>query len=63
MTLGEDDKAIADYSQAIALNPQSAKAYYNRAFAWTNKGDEESAVKDFVTALRLDPSVADLNIQ
>ena len=30
---GKYEKAIQDYSKAIKLNPQGAKAYYNRGVA------------------------------
>ena len=35
---GEYDKAIADYTEAIRLDPKSPKAYYNRAAAYDRKG-------------------------
>ena len=36
---GECDKAIADFTEAIRLDPQSASAYYDRGRAWAEKGD------------------------
>ncbi len=39
MTKGELDRAIADYSLAIAFDSQSAIAYYNRSCARQLKGD------------------------
>ena len=34
----EYDRAIADCTEAIQLNPQSAKAFNNRGSAWTREG-------------------------
>ncbi len=34
---GEHDRAIADYAEAIRLDPKSAKAYYNRGIAYDHK--------------------------
>lgn len=31
---GEFDKAVADYTLAIKLNPSHCRAYYNRAFSY-----------------------------
>ncbi len=35
---GEYDKAIADFTEAIRLDPKDARAYYNRGVAWTGEG-------------------------
>ena len=56
---GEYDKAIADYTEAIKLDPKDAMAcfvaYYNRGVAYGKKGDSEKAVADYTEAIRLDP--------
>lgn len=52
------DEAIAAYSQAIALNPQDAKAYNNRGVAHVNTRRFNQAVEDFNTAIRLHPNYA-----
>jgi tetratricopeptide (TPR) repeat protein len=44
------DKAIADYYQAIRLNPNIAIFYYNRGAAWQAKGDKTKANADFEKA-------------
>jgi predicted negative regulator of RcsB-dependent stress response len=53
--LGLDDKqgAIADYSQAIAINPQKANAYHNRGNAKVGLGDKQGACSDFKKAASL----------
>ena len=51
--LGVIDKAIADYSDAIANKPGFPAAYYNRGFALDTKGEQASAVADFRAARNL----------
>ena len=43
--------AIADFTQAIRLNPNLSKAYYYRGLAYSSLGDDSSAVRDFVGSL------------
>jgi tetratricopeptide (TPR) repeat protein len=46
--------AVAEYSQAIAINPKLAQAYYNRGIAKREKlNDKPGAIKDFKVAARL----------
>lgn len=52
---GKWDKALAGFTAAIALNPQSALAFYNRGNVHYAKGDFAAAVADFTEALRLNP--------
>jgi Flp pilus assembly protein TadD len=40
-------QAIADLTEAIRLNPNSAKAYYNRALAYQQRGQTVEAQRDF----------------
>ena len=54
--MGEFDRAIADFSAAIALNPNDAIAHYNRGNAYENKGDREQAIVDYRKALEINPS-------
>lgn len=49
------DKAIADFSAAIALEPTVAKHFYNRGVARLQKGESAGALADFDHALKLDP--------
>jgi hypothetical protein len=41
---GELDRAIADFTQAIRLNPKDALAYSNRGLTWADKGDFDRAI-------------------
>lgn len=62
-TIGrEDDKAIEEYTQAIALNPDYAEAYtyrgaayYNRGTFSSDPGQYELAVKDFRKVVAMKP--------
>ena len=36
---GEYDKAIADYNQALTIDPKDADAYYNRGNAWEKRAN------------------------
>ncbi len=49
---------IADYSEAIRLNPHVAVAYYNRGLSLYQQGDYDGAIVDYNDALRLDPQYA-----
>jgi lipoprotein NlpI len=56
---GEYDRAMADYNEAIRLDPKYANAYNNRASAWSEKGDFDRAIGDYSEAIRLNPKYAD----
>ncbi len=48
------DSAIADFTEAIRLDPKSVNAYTNRANAYTGKGDYDLSIADTTEAIRLD---------
>ena len=50
--------ALADYDQAIALNPQDATAYNNRGIARADQGDLAGALADYDQAIALNPQDA-----
>ncbi len=52
---GEYDKAIADFNQALAIDPKIASAYTARGNAWFDKGKLDKALADFNQALAIDP--------
>jgi lipoprotein NlpI len=53
---GRSDLAIADFDQAILLDPDYAHAYYNRGnFYGDDKGDAARAIADLSEAIRLNP--------
>ena len=47
------DGALADYSQAIQLNPQYGLAYRKRGNAKRQKGDVDGAIADLDRAIEL----------
>ena len=60
--IGDYDNAIADYTQAIKLNPvYNVIAYFSRGTAYSAKGDIDSAIDDYTTALGMDPMRIDPN--
>lgn len=52
---GDLDGALADYAEAIRLNPDDPFAFNNRANTRRDKGDLDGAIADYTEALRVDP--------
>jgi lipoprotein NlpI len=52
------DRAIADYNQAIQVDPKFVDAYYFRGVAYENKEDYDRAFVDFTHTIELDPKYA-----
>jgi len=50
------DRAIADDSRALQLDPTLADVFNARGELWLKKGDKPKAVQDFGAALRIDPN-------
>jgi tetratricopeptide (TPR) repeat protein len=55
---GDYDRAIAEYSIAIKVDPTRTESYVKRGLAWSHKGDYARAIADFERALKLDPTLA-----
>jgi tetratricopeptide (TPR) repeat protein len=53
----EFERAIADYDQAITLNPKYAAAFYNRGLTKQKKGDTEGSDADIAQARQLQPGI------
>jgi tetratricopeptide (TPR) repeat protein len=54
---GDRDRAMADYNEAIRLDPGNANAS-NRGAIRNAKGDRDGAIADFNEGGRLDPNNA-----
>jgi tetratricopeptide (TPR) repeat protein len=52
---GDCDKAIANYTRALEIDPKLAEAYNNRAYVYMVKKDYASALSDLDRALQLRP--------
>jgi tetratricopeptide (TPR) repeat protein len=49
---------VADYSLAIELKPENARAFNNRAMAYLAMGKPDKALKDAEKAVKLLPNLA-----
>jgi lipoprotein NlpI len=55
---GDFAAAIADYDEALKLDPKNARALANRGTAHSDKGDADAAIADFDEAIKRDPRLA-----
>ncbi|WP_293130282.1 tetratricopeptide repeat protein [Microcoleus sp. bin38.metabat.b11b12b14.051] len=53
---GDKTGAIADYTQAIALNASDAETFYKRANVRYDTGAIEPAIQDYTEAIKVNPS-------
>src|SRR6516164_2368282 len=52
---GDLERALADFTKAIAIDPKVARAYTNRGLVLKTKGDLDRAIADYDKAIELDP--------
>jgi Flp pilus assembly protein TadD len=57
--MGDADKALADLTEFLRLNPKYAAAYGDRALAHFAKGNHAKAIADLAEAIRIDPKMAE----
>jgi len=50
------EEALAEYSRAIALQPNNVDAYHNRGVIRANNKDFAGAIVDFTSAIKISPS-------
>src|SRR5262249_41954788 len=53
--LHEPDKAVADFSEAIRLDPKNAAIFANRGNAYRHLGSWDKAIADYSKAIALSP--------
>ena len=51
---GNCDKAIADYTEAIRIDPARADAFCGRGMAYAREADFDKAIADYTEAIRLE---------
>jgi len=54
---GDTARALADYNQAIAIDPGKALYFYNRGYFYYRQNDNDHADADFAQTVSLDPSI------
>lgn len=54
---GELEKAIAEYKQALAINPKSAQIHHSLGFDLAQKGELNDAIAEYRAAIQLDPTL------
>jgi tetratricopeptide (TPR) repeat protein len=52
---GELDRAIADYTEALKIDPTHLTAYRNRGIAFEHKGDLDRAIADYDEVIKIKP--------
>ena len=57
---GDFDHAIADFAQAIRLNPNLPQSFYDRGRAYLAKKDYGRAIQDFNQTIRLNPDIPEV---
>jgi tetratricopeptide (TPR) repeat protein len=55
---GYDEMALADFDEAIRLNPNNAAVLTSRGNLYGDKGDNDKAIADYDAAIKLDPKLA-----
>ncbi|MFN7383050.1 MAG: tetratricopeptide repeat protein [Dolichospermum sp.] len=60
--LKDKQKAIADYTQAIKINPKDADAYIGRGNVRNELGNKQGTIDDYTQAIKINPNYADAYI-
>ena len=55
---GQYDRAVAEYTEAIRIEPRSALAYMGRGVARAKAGQVKQAIADQTEAIRIEPGLA-----
>lgn len=57
--LGQYERALEDYNEALSIDPRSFRAYTNRGIVYAETGQLQRAIGDFDAAIAINPSYAD----
>ncbi|HRH43410.1 MAG TPA: tetratricopeptide repeat protein, partial [Pyrinomonadaceae bacterium] len=57
-TITELNSALADFQQAVKIDPKSADAYNGRASCYDQLGKKDLALADYSKAIELNPELA-----
>ena len=57
-TMREHQKALVDYTQAIAIDPKDAITYVARGKSYEDLGKQDKALADYTQAIAIDPKLA-----
>lgn len=57
--LGQSSQAISEFTKAIEIDPEFARAYYNRGRFYYGSGQYSKAISDFNRTIELNPEYAD----
>ncbi len=59
---GQLREAVADFTRALDRDPKMATGYVNRGFVLNDLGEASKSVKDFQTAIRLQPDYGEAHL-
>jgi len=54
---GDKDKAMADFNDAIQMNPNFAEAYFYRGEIYGDKNDYDKAIAEYTQAIKVNPKI------
>lgn len=57
------DKAIAELTEAIRLDPKNGNAYFDRARIWRERNEFDKAIADWTEVIRLNPKDVEAHLQ
>ncbi|MEY2498783.1 MAG: hypothetical protein QOD12_2339 [Verrucomicrobiota bacterium] len=58
-SLGDLDRALRDYGEALKIYPQQTTAWLGRGNTYARKNEREKAIADYSEAIRLNPSLSE----
>ena len=56
MKLGRDRDALQSFDKALAINPNFAKSFYNRAMCYALQGETDNSLENLRQAIQINPA-------